>query len=146
MSRTIAAILVLLLASFRVYAGGDSFDAEIVSLEPKGNEEYRLVMIQHSGPWIGGPESETRRITIHLRFHPATFEDNPHRLISLEKYREAIASLQTQARKGGKFRFGLMGEGLARIPGKKDEFRSNALSVLEEHDGRKVVYSFSRPI
>lgn len=135
-----------IVTAVRALAGGDSFEAEIVSLIPKAQDEYRLELIQHTAPYTGDSQGLPRRIIIHLRFNPQTFTPDPPAYASREKYLEAIASLKTQATKGGRFRFGIMAAGYEPIKGRRNEFQSNALSVLKQADGQMIVFSFANRV
>ncbi|NJK91729.1 MAG: hypothetical protein HC904_07845 [Blastochloris sp.] len=127
------------------YAGGDSFLVEIVSLTLKANDEYRLEFIQHTAPYVRDVSGLPARIIVHLRYKDEIFEPNSPSSISREQYNKAIAMLREQAAKGGKSLFGIMSLGFTPIKGKKGEFQSNALSILEQFNGEKVVYSFAKP-
>ncbi len=127
-------------------AGGSHFEAEIVSFEPKGNDEYRLELTQYSLPYTPSEGMKPKTIVIHLRLKSELFGKNLPRYATIEEYRKAIASLQKQARVGGRFKFGIMASGYKKIEGKKNEFQSNALAIEEEHGGNRVVYSFAKKI
>ncbi len=127
-------------------AGGGHFEAEIVALTSKGNEEYRLELTQYSLAYVPTKGMKPKRIVIHLRLKDDLFGKNPPRYATIEEYRKAIASLQKQAKVGGRFKFGIMASGYKKIEGKKNEFQSNALAIQEEHGGNRVVYSFAKKI
>ena len=127
-------------------AGGDSFEAEILSFTDKGDEEYRMEIMQYSTPYGSDPAFKPYKIVIHLRFYAPAFGKKPPSYASREKYSEAISSLKEQTKRGGRFHFGIMADGYIPIKGAKSEFQSNTLSILEEHGGRKVVYSFSKKV
>jgi hypothetical protein len=143
-ARLTLAVLIFL-CPLAAVAGGGSFLAEIVSLTPKANDEYRLELISHSAPYSGKGNGAPAHIVIHLRFKQRMFTRDCPVCPTKEKYLAAIDSLKAQAAKGGKFPFGIMSDGFEPIKGRKGEFQSNALCILKEFDGREVVYSFARP-
>ena len=126
-------------------AGGDSFEAEILSFTDKGDEEYRMEIMQYSTPYGSDPAFKPHKIVIHLRFYARAFGLNPPFYASREKYREAIDNLKEQAKHGGHFQFGIMADGYTLIKGTKNEFQSNTLCIMGDSEN-KVVYSFSKKV
>jgi len=136
----------LVLSHAIAFAGGDSFLAEIVSLTPTTQDEYRLEIIQHS-PLSGVSDAGLPvHVVIFLRFNKRMFASVHSDYASKEKYLQAIDSLKKQSEKGGQFPFGLMSDGYVPIRGRKNEFQSNTLCIIKQHDGQMIVYSFARPI
>ncbi len=124
-------------------AGGISYLFEIANLESKGNNQYKLTLKCKQKE---DDCSTTSQIVIHLRFNKSAFGKNMPPQITLENYLSAISKLKEHYKKGSTFRFGLMGVGSIPIRGRKNEYQSNALAELEEHDGKVAIYSFARPI
>jgi hypothetical protein len=121
-------------------AGGDSFPAEIIEFTPKGKDEYRLVVE------LQVQANKTNRLVLHLRHHASIFGKHLPNFVTKENYLACIERLKTYARERKKFRLGFLGTGYVPIPGKKNEFQSNSLSLLAEFTDEKVIYSMARPI
>lgn len=136
MRRYVLAAGILAFLVTRLYAGGSHYEAEILDFKAKGNDEFAIVVRQHNDPYDSSADFKAREITIHLR----------HRTDKCKKtdFISAVNLLLVQFQKGGKFFFGVIGQGYVPIEGKKDEYQSNGLRELEEHDGRKVVFSAGR--
>ncbi len=124
-------------------AGGVSYLFEIVNLESEGNNQYKLTLNCKQKEADCG---KTNKLIIHLRFNKSAFGKSMPKDISLENYLGCISKLKEQYKKGGTFRFGFVGVGVVPKRGKKNEYQSNALAELEEHDGKIVIYSFAQPI
>jgi hypothetical protein len=142
-------ILVIIAIMFafcpKIFAGGDSFLIEIVSLTPKENGEYRMEFVQVGTPYGKKLEDDQKHVVVHLRYNKAMFKPDST-YASQKKYDEAIAMLKSQAAKKGKSLFGIMAQGYLPIKGKANEYQSNALSIVEQADGKKVVYSYPKKI
>ena len=58
MRASVIIVAMSILASATALAGGDSFEAEIVSLTAKSQDEYRLELIQHTAAYAAEPPSQ----------------------------------------------------------------------------------------
>ena len=126
--------LIVLLSPITLFAGGTHYTAEILDFEFKGNDEFLMIIKQYETPYASGEKLKPQIVKIHLR----------HKTKECEKdvYLRAINTLISQFKKGGKFKFGIVGNGYLPIKGKTNEYQSNRLELLEEYDGKKAVYSF----
>jgi hypothetical protein len=143
-TKIILALLILFIPATLI-AGGDSFDAEILNFSPKGNDEFKMTLLQYTGVYGEKDPQEPRKLIIHLRYFPRAFGKSRPSNLTRENYMHCISLLEKQLKKGGRFHFGIMAQGYKPIPGKKNEYQSNALAYLEEVTGAMVVYSFANP-
>lgn len=127
------------------FAGGDSFLIEIVSLTPKDNGEYRMELMQHGAPYGRKLEGGPKRIVVHLRYNKTMFGSGTT-YASREYYESAIVFLRKQAETREKLLFGVMGQGYSPIKDADNEYQSNALAIVEQVDGEKVVFSYHRKL
>lgn len=139
--------LLLFLLSFSfagsALAGGSSFQMKITSFKATGGDKYIMEITQLSDSYMFEKSSNKFR-TIHLRFSPKKLRNkSPH--ITKENYLKAIEQLKADFKKGEPSYFGTMGTGLKKTWLRKNHWQSNALSILEEYDGKMVVYSFANP-
>lgn len=144
--RPLVAILLLALSPLTAFAGRDSFQAEIASLTPKKKkDEYRLDLIQYELPYASKRELRPAHLIVHLRFDEQMFSRRCPSCPTKEHYLAAIEALKAQAAKGGRFQFGIVGSGFESMKERTGEYQSNALGLLREVGGQKVVYSFPGP-
>jgi len=141
MKNLLAIITFMLAFCHSAFAGGDSFPIEIMSLTPKDSGEYRMEFIQHGAPYGRNLEGGPQRIVVHLRYNETMFGAGTT-YASRENYESAIVLLKRQAEAKEKILFGVMGQGY--LPIKDNEYQSNALAIIEQADGKKVVFSFHR--
>ena len=129
--KQLLATLALLFTSNLANAGGHHFTAEIQDFQAKGRDEFVMTLMRYNHPW--NDKFTPAPAKIHLR----------HRMKSHSKrqYLDAINVLLKQFAKGGKFLFGIMGDGYDQISGREGEFQSNGLRVFKYDDGKIVVYS-----
>lgn len=143
MKRLLLSLLCLFLVG-PAFAGGSSFQMRITSLSATGDDQFIMEIEQMSDSYVFKKSSNQLR-TLHLRFSPEKLGNKlPH--VTKENYLKAIDQLKADFENGESSGFGTMGTGLKKIWFRKNHWQSNALSILEEHDGKRVVYSFANPI
>ena len=143
MKRLLLSLLCLFLVG-PAFAGGSSFQMRITSFRATGDDQYIMKIEQLSDSYVF-KESSNKLRTLHLRFSPEKLGNkSPH--VTKENYLKAIEQLKADFKKGEPSCLGTMGKGFKKIWFRKNHWQSNALSILEEYDGKMVVYSFANPI
>jgi hypothetical protein len=120
-------------------AGGVSFRAQLIQLRERGHGEYRAVLDLYQGG------KKPKRFVLHLRYRPDILGRRPAEF-SQQSYARCITLLKRHATKRDFFRFGLLGSGFVPKRGAKGEYQSNALAVMEEYDGKRLIYSMGNPV
>lgn len=123
--------VLLLLVPLIAMGERSAFDAKIIKLTEKGNDEYKLRMIQLSQPF-GYKHNQDIELVIHLRFECPIYEcSDEETQPTLKKYHQAIALLKNQLADSKTIKFGVVDRGFAEIEGEKNEYQSNALEIVD---------------
>lgn len=127
-------MIFMILVMFPLAAAGEKgeFDAKIIELTQKGDDEYLLRIVQLSQPY-GYEHREDREIVVHLRFQCPVYEcTDAETQPTLEEFHQAIDLLKAQMEGSETISFGIVDRGFAKIDGTENEYQSNALEI---HDG-----------
>lgn len=123
--------VILLLVPQIAIGDRGAFDAEIIELTDKGNDEYKLRIIQLSQPF-GYKHKQDKELVIHLRFECPLYEcTDEETQPTLKKYHQAIALLKNQLTVSKTIKFGIVDRGYAEIEGEVNEYQSNALEIVD---------------
>lgn len=125
--------MILVIFPLTATAERGEFDAKIIELTEKGNDEYLLKMVKLSEPY-GYEHHEDREIILHLRFKCPIFEcTDAETQPTLEEFHQAIELLKSQMQSSETITFGIVDRGFAQIVGTENEYQSNALEIYDGH-------------
>ncbi len=136
---TLLAALALCLSVGAVDAGGDSRAVRIASFARVSPDEATFVL-----QGVGTPAARhCARATIHAQYLPWRRWPWEAELVTRKQHREALDELARAYTAATDTQFGILGTGLGEDPGNAEcRFISRALAILEEGNGRRVVYSY----
>ena len=139
-------MLLLLASGTYSHAGGTSVPVDILDIHELGKDRYILrLKTLDTVEYDVADLPRNAVLTIRLRYDRLRYLAKGD-LLSVSKYREAIALLRVQ-KDATSVRFGLMGGGLCKVPGEPNTYDSDALDIFQEdHSHTKqtftVVYSY----
>ena len=127
------------------FAGGASFEFEILKFSAKAKDQY-FVDLKFVNPQDIKYAGLPKQFRLHLRYYPQALSARRPSSLTRENYLTSVSQIKDYSKSKQHFFLGFMGCGFKGIKGRKNEYQSNALEILTENDGRKVIYSFACPI